>query len=125
MNFKKSFLILALGLFLACPLTAAAQEGPPADPKDFAQLESLQDQFWAKKMELKALQQAGNVQETRTVIGEMTKLKAQIRAERRRLGDSAGLGRETGFCDCPGGGPKGWGPGGKPSHKGGHGGKER
>ena len=123
MNSSKFNLVpmLALILFLASPLTAAAHETKAPDPKELAKLESLQDQFWAKDMELKALQQAGNIQETRAAIAEMTKLKAQIREERRRLGDS-GRGRDMGWgsCDCPG--PKGKGPGGKAGHKWGPGG---
>jgi hypothetical protein len=97
---------LALVLFLACPLTAAAQ---PAAPNAAAleKLESLQDQLWAKGAELKALQQAGNVQETRAAASEMNKLKTQIREERRKLGD-AGPGRERGEPRGPG---EGWGPG--------------
>jgi hypothetical protein len=82
---------LALVLFLAWPLTAAAQtrkvEAAP-NAAAFEKLESLQDQLWAKGAELKALQNAGNVQETRAVAAEMNKLKAQVREERRRLAES-------------------------------------
>ena len=108
---------LALVLFLAWPLTAAAQA--PADKTQvpnaaaFEKLESLQDQLWAKGAELKALQNAGNVKETQAVAAEMNKLKAQVREERRRLAES-------------GADPKGWkkggpgkGPGG-PKGRGGH-----
>jgi len=115
--------MLALVLFLASPLTAGAREVKAPDPKELAKLESLHDQLWGKKMELKAMQQAGNVQETRATVAEITKLKAQIREERQRLGDP-GRGRDMnwGHCDCPAD-PKGRGPG-KGGHKWGPGGKE-
>jgi len=112
---KKSLIpVLALALFLAWPLTSAlaapeTPDGPAApNPADLEKLESLHDQLWAKGMELEALQRAGNVSEAKAVIAEMTKLKSQIRDERRRLGAPGG--RPGG----PPGGPGGWkgGPGG-------------
>ena len=111
---------LALVLFLAWPLTAAAQTAPATpDSKAWEKLESLQDQLWAKGAELKALQQAGNVQETRAVAAEMNKLKAQVREERRKLAGSdlgrggAGGGKKGG----PGaGGPRGRGGPGRGGH---------
>ena len=109
---KKNLLpALALVLFLAWPLTAAAQTAAPAtgqapNAAAIEKFQALKDQLWAKGAELKALQNAGNVQETRAVAAEMTKLKAQIRDERRKLAESG--------ADW-GGGPRGWkkgGPGG-------------
>ena len=121
MKLSKKSLIpgLALVLFLAWSQTAAAQTapqaaGPAPNAAAFEKLESLKDQLWAKGAELKALQQAGNVQETRAVAAEMNKLKAQVREERRKLAESG--------ADW-GGGPRGWkkgGPGG-PKGRGGPG----
>jgi hypothetical protein len=117
---KKSLIPgLALVLFLACSLTAGAQPpsqaaSPAPGAAAFEKFESLKDQLWAKGAELKALQQAGNVQETRAVAAEMNKLKAQIRDERRKLAESG--------ADW-GGGHRGWkkgGPGG-PKGRGGPG----
>ena len=111
MKLSKNSLIpvLALALFLAWPLTAALAAPETLDSTGLEKLESLHDQLWAKGVELEALQQAGNVQETKAVAAEMNKLKAQIRDERRRLGVPAG--RPGGPPGGPGGrkdGPGGW-----------------
>ncbi|MDR2934528.1 MAG: hypothetical protein LBV70_01390 [Candidatus Adiutrix sp.] len=104
---------LALALVLAGPLAAAGQAAP-AEPAPWEKLESFQDQWWAKEMELEAAQRAGNIQETRTLAAEMNQLKAQIREERRRLAGPGGDrgGSLTGWNrgDCPGW-AGGWGPG--------------
>jgi hypothetical protein len=117
---KKNLLpALALVLFLAWPLTAAAQTAAPAtgqapNAAAIEKFQALKDQLWAKGAELKALQNAGNVQETRAVAAEMTKLKAQIRDERRKLAESgAAWGPDKRW-----GGKKG-GPGGSKG-RGGH-----
>ena len=110
---------LALVLFLAWPLAAAAQtmkvDAAP-NAAAFEKLESLQDQLWAKGAELKALQNAGNVQETRAVAAEMNKLKVQVREERRKLAESGadwGAYKKRGGKKGGPGGPKGrGGPGG-------------
>jgi hypothetical protein len=124
MKLNKRILIpgLALALFLAFPLAQAA----PAEPAPLEKLESLQDQLWAKDMELTAAQRAGNVQETRSLAADMNKLRTQIREERRRLaGSGLGEGRDRGGSfmgwNCPGGGrgPGGWGPGPRSGPRGG------
>ena len=121
MKLSKKNLIpgLALVLFLAWPLAAAAQSpatqtaSPAPNAAAFEKFDSLKDQLWAKGAELKALQNAGNVQETKAVAAEMNKLKAQIREERRKLAES---GADWGAYKKRGG--KKGGPGG---HKGGPG----
>ena len=127
MKLKKSSLIagLALALLLAAPWVAA--QALAAEPDPLEKLEAFQDQLWAKEMELEAAQQAGNVQETRSLAADMNKLRAQIRDERRRLAGSGqgggwdgGGGRLLGYGrgNCPGwaggrSGGRGWrGPGG-------------
>ena len=94
LNFN--WFIPALVLLLAGPFTLsafAAQE--PMSPEKMNQLiseyslkvEPLQDQLWAKQMELEALSRAGNAAEVRAIAAEAVKLKAQIRDERRRLAE--------------------------------------
>ena len=93
MKLKGKITFLALLLVLAWPLTAGAQavnESKPgsisaADQKVMEKVETLRDSLWAKRAELKALQQAGNVEGTKAVAAEMNKLKAQIREERGKL----------------------------------------
>ena len=108
MKLKKSSLMAGLALvwLLAGPLVLAP--AAPAEPDPLEKLEAFQDQLWAKAMELEAAQQAGNIQETRSLAAEMNKLRAQIREERRSLAGSGqggeGGGRLLGPSrgDCPG-----------------------
>jgi len=102
---------LALALLLAGPLVLA--QAAPAEPDPLEKLESVQDQLWAKEMELEAAQRSGNVQETRALAAEMNKLRAQIREERRRLaGSGQGWDRGGGMPGWTRGACPGWAGGG-------------
>jgi len=70
--------------------TAASEAGPPEITAqmlaDYRQkVEPLQDQLWAKEVEVEALSRTGNIPELRVAAAEVIKLRAQIREERRQL----------------------------------------
>ena len=80
---------MLLALLLAIPHSQAqaqAQQPPQPSQQDLQKLTALHDQLWAKKMEIKALTNAGEVEKTKVATDEAIKLKTQIREERTRLG---------------------------------------
>jgi|GEM_PF-3682384 len=79
---------MLLTLLLALPQSQAQAQAQQPQPsqQDLQKLTALHDQLWAKKMEVKALANAGEVDKTKVATDEAIKLKTQIREERTRLG---------------------------------------